>query len=988
VRFQYFPGILAIVLDFSNTLQPKIGLDEERSKKMIALNLDDVYAVLELVAPYLIGFAVVVVAAIVAMVACKKLHPAKKYLIHSNATLAIVLALIIMVNLICNGPMFTLVSLATGFGTVSDENTAEAIELGEQIAAEGIVVLENKDNILPLTGTTAINAFGWAASNPIYGGTGSGSLNDLYEKVDFVQGMENAGIKVNAELIDFYAQYNSTRPQRGWDLPEPPVGQYSDSLIENAKAFSDTAIIMLARNGGEGDDIPVDVSQVAYTDNSSEYKDFEPGEHYLQPSRTEQDMIDLVCANFDKVILIYNGANAIELAWTRNYEQIKGVIWCPGPGQTGFNSLGKIISGAINPSAKLADTFVVDLTDTPTWNNFGHFRFANMVDDYTTANSMFSVSGSPSFVNYVEGIYVGYRFYETAAYEGLINYDDVVLYPFGYGLSYTTFEQTMGAISENNGTISFDVTVTNTGSVAGKNVVQVYYNPPYTNGGIEKSTANLIAFSKTDVLEPNASQTITISFAVEDMASYDVSNGGRYVLEGGDYTISINSDSHNIIDSKTHHVASTIIYDENNTRSTDLVTATNQFENAAGDVTYLSRADHFANYGEATAKPKDINLAQKYVDQFIWTDNYDPTKDDERNYPNAEMPVTGENNGVKLADLRGLDYDDPMWDKLLNEMSVDDMNTLISLSGHSTPAINSIGKVQTIDENGPASINNTFTDAGSVGFPCPVVIACTWNENLALEFGRSIGKMADDLNTTGWYAPAMNIHRSAFSGRNFEYYSEDPIISAVMGNASVVGAWEHGVYAYIKHFAMNDQETNRMFMICTWSNEQAIREIYLKAFEKSVKVGKAKAVMAAYDYIGTTWCGGNSALLENVLRDEWGFDGFVLTDYNAMPYFMNMDQAVRNGTDACLITYEVGANNVNQRTPAGVQAMRSACHDLLYVVVNSRAYAPENLNMGMPTWQKIEIAIDVVLVAALIAIEVFIIRKGYLKRKNAQVPEN
>ena len=652
-------------------------------------------------------------------------------------------------------------------------------------------------------------------------------------------------------------------------------------------------------------------------------------------------------------------------------------------GQSGFEALGEIVAGTVNPSGKTSDTFVADLTATPTWNNFGYFKYDNM-DEYAYTSNNFKTgeeeTALPSFVNYVDGIYVGYRFYETAAAEGLINYDDTVVYPFGYGLSYTTFTQEMGAISEDNGTISFDVTVTNTGDVAGKDVVEVYYNPPYTNGGIEKASANLIQFEKTEVLQPGDSQTITVSFDAEDMASYDTYGAGCYVLEAGDYQISINSDSHNVIDSQTYTVASTVTYDESNPRSTDETAAVNEFAYAEGDVTYLSRADGFANYADATAAPASMSMSDEAKATFLNNSNYNP---EDYNNDSDEMPTTGAKNGIKLADLRGVDYDDAQWDSLLDELTISDMDTMIAIGGYQTSAASSVGKIMTVDCDGPASINNNFTGIGSVGFPSAVMIASTWNKNLALKFGERIGKMADEMEVSGWYAPAMNTHRSAFAGRNFEYYSEDGVLSGYMATNAILGAEEYGVYAYMKHFALNDQETNRTEMLCTWANEQSIREIYLKPFEMSVKEGGAKAVMSSFNYIGTQWAGGTSALCNTVLRDEWGFRGFVLTDYFGVYGYMDSDMGIRGGTDCMLVAYDTETNHVTDTTSAtGVLAMRQACKNIMYTVVNSRAYDPENLTEGLMNWQIMAIVIDVIFAALIIFLEVLAI-KGFKKDQAA-----
>ena len=686
---------------------------------MLAINMDDVINVLNSCKPYLIALGIALALAIIVTVACMKLKKPVKKLVRKEAWIAFLMAAVVIINLICFIPMSSMISLAMGNGTITEETSNEATALCEDIADEGIVLLKNEDNILPLTDTQNINVFGWASTNPCYGGTGSGALSDAYETTTLLGGLEDAGYKINTELTDFYKAYREDRPEVGmwaqdWTLPEPTADSYSDELINNAKEFSDTAMVVITRVGGEGADLPTDVSKVTYTDNSENYKDFEAGEHYLQLSQTEKDMLDLVCANFDNVVVVYNGANTMELGFLNDYKQIKGAIWCPGTGQSGFESLGAVVAGTVNPSGKTSDTFVYDLTATPTYNNFGNFLYDNM-DEFAATSKNFGTGEEeatiPSFVNYVEGIYVGYRFYETAAVEGLIDYDKTVQFPFGYGLSYTDFEQKMGDVTVADGKVSFDVTVTNNGTAAGKDVVEVYYNPPYTIGGIEKASANLIDFAKTDVLQPGESQTINVSFSEEDMASYDTYGNGCYVLEAGDYEISINSDSHNTIASQTVSVADTVVYDENNARSTDDVAATNQFAYAEGDVTYLSRADGFANYAKATAAPSNFTLAEDEKAEFLNNSNYDPN-----NYNNDsdEMPTTGAKNGMTLADMRGLSYDDEKWDTLLDQLTVSDMDTMIALGGYQTSAASSVGKVMTVDCDGPATRTTTLTGTGSI----------------------------------------------------------------------------------------------------------------------------------------------------------------------------------------------------------------------------------------------------------------------------------
>ncbi|MFV0465256.1 MAG: glycoside hydrolase family 3 N-terminal domain-containing protein [Lachnospiraceae bacterium] len=948
---------------------------------MLNINMSDVMNIVNQCIPQLIFLGVVLVLAIAAMIICKKMPKHKKYMIRRQAGVAMIIGLVITVNAILIGPMSLIVTLATGNGTITEETSKTAEQLVEQVADEGIVLLENTDDILPITDSMNLNVFGWASTNPVYGGTGSGSLSDAYETVTLLQGLENAGYTLNTQLSDFYTAYRADRPVVGmfaqdWTLPEPPASTYTEDLMSSAKEFSDTAVVVIGRVGGEGADLPTDLSAVTYTDNSADYKDFPEGATFLELSATEQDMVDLVCSNFENVVLVYNGANAMELSFVQNYEQIKGVIWCPGTGQTGFNSLGNIIAGNVNPSGKASDTFVKDLTATPTYNNIGNFVYDNMTE---FASDAFGTATSPTFVDYVEGIYVGYRYYETAAAEGFITYEDEVLYPFGHGLSYTEFTQEMGTISADaDGNISFDVTVTNIGDTAGKDVVEVYYNPPYTNGGIEKSSVNLVEFDKTQMIEPGASETVTITFTAEDMASYDSITSGCYVLEEGEYVISINEDSHTMIDSQIYAIDSTIIYDDTNARSTDNIAAVNQFAHAVGDVTYLSRADGFANYAEATAAPATLAMADELKAEFVNNSNYVVT---DFNDANDVMPTTGASNGLELADLRGLEYDDAQWDTLLDQLTLDEMKQLIAYGGYQTGGMSSVGKYSTVDCDGPASINNNFTGVGSIGFPSAVMIASTFNKDIAYAFGESIGTMAAEMNVSGWYAPAMNIHRSAFAGRNFEYYSEDSFLSGAIASEAIKGAADQGVYAYMKHYALNDQEANRLSMLCTWSNEQAIREIYLKPFEMSVKEGGAGAVMSAFNYIGGTYAGADSALLQTVLRDEWGFRGMVLTDYYGNYGYQNADQLIRNGNDFCLATYDAGTNTVVDESATSVIAMRQASKNIMYTVVNSRAYSEEALASASatPGWKIVMIVIDVILAALLILLEVFVIFRGYKK---------
>ena len=816
---------------------------------MLQINMADVMNVIGSLTPYLIAIGVLFALALIITFAVNKKtvkEVATRKIVHSESWLVALVGIVVAVSMMLTGPLSTLLNNATITKyTLSDATVSKANELAKDVQSEAVTLLKNDDSNLPLSGKK-VNVFGWGSTNPVYGGTGSGSMSKQYKTVSLLDGMKQAGLKTNTELSKLYTDYRKDRPEVGmfaqdWTLPEVPAKQYSDKLVSDAKDFSDEAVVVLTRVGGEGADLPTDMKAkgITYKNNSKDYDDFQKGESFLQLSKTERDMIDLVTSNFKKVTLVYNGANTFQFDFLNDYPQIQSVVWCPPAGQTGFSALGEVLAGETNPSGKTSDTFLKDLTKSVSYNNFGKFEYTNMADKAAKYKGFTGddVTAIPGFVNYSEGIYVGYKFYETASDEGLINYDDTVAFPFGYGLSYTSFDQKLDSVKYKGGKVTVTATVTNTGDKAGKDVVEAYYNPPYTDGGIEKASKNLAGFEKTKELQPGESQKVTVKFDDDDMASYDYKGAKAYVLEKGDYDISIQSDSHHVIDHKAITVKDTVTYDsDSNTHNGDKTVATNQFDDVAGDVTYLSRADHFANYKEATAAPTNFKMSDKAKETFYNNSNYDPKKFDK---DSDKMPTTGAKNGLKLSDMYGKDYDDADWDKLLDQLTFDDMDNLIANGGYGTQAVKSVGKIQLTDADGPASLNNNFTGVGSIGFPASTAFACTWNKDLAKQFGEMIGDMAHDMHVAGWYAPAMNIHRSAFSGRTFEYFSEDSLLSGAMASNEIAGAKSKGVYSFMKHFALNDQETNRTNMVCTWANEQSIRETYLKPFEMSVKEGGA-----------------------------------------------------------------------------------------------------------------------------------------------------
>lgn len=956
---------------------------------MLQINMADVMNVIGSLTPYLIAIGVLFALALIITFAVNKKtvkEVATRKIVHSESWLVALVGIVVAVSMMLTGPLSTLLNNATTTKyMLSDTTVSKANELAKDVQSEAVTLLKNDDSNLPLSGKK-VNVFGWGSTNPVYGGTGS--MSKQYKTVSLLDGMKQAGLKTNTELSKLYTDYRKDRPEVGmfaqdWTLPEVPAKQYSDKLVSDAKDFSDEAVVVLTRVGGEGADLPTDMKAkgITYKNNSKDYDDFQKGESFLQLSKTERDMIDLVTSNFKKVTLVYNGANTFQFDFLNDYPQIQSVVWCPPAGQTGFSALGEVLAGETNPSGKTSDTFLKDLTKSVSYNNFGKFEYTNMADKAAKYKGFTGddVTAIPGFVNYSEGIYVGYKFYETASDEGLINYDDTVAFPFGYGLSYTSFDQKLDSVKYKGGKVTVTATVTNTGDKAGKDVVEVYYNPPYTDGGIEKASKNLAGFEKTKELQPGESQKVTVKFDDDDMASYDYKGAKAYMLEKGDYDISIQSDSHHVIDHKAITVKDTVTYDsDSNTHNGDKTVATNQFDDVAGDVTYLSRADHFANYKEATAAPTNFKMSDKAKETFYNNSNYDPKKFDK---DSDKMPTTGAKNGLKLSDMYGKDYDDADWDKLLDQLTFDDMDNLIANGGYGTQAVKSVGKIQLTDADGPASLNNNFTGVGSIGFPASTAFACTWNKDLAKQFGEMIGDMAHDMHVAGWYAPAMNIHRNAFSGRTFEYFSEDSLLSGVMASSEISGAKSKGVYSFMKHFALNDQETKRTEMLCTWTNEQAMREVYLKPFEMSVKEGGAQAVMSSFNYIGNTYAGADSALLQTVLRGEWGFKGFVLTDYFGGYGYQNADQEVRAGNDSMLATTKI-TNHITDKSATSVKAMRQAAHNILYTAANSWQYANGEPKVAIPIWKTAMYVAWGVVAVLVIGLE-FLTIKRYLSRKKA-----
>lgn len=910
----------------------------------------------------------------------------RRRFITVQGAVALVLAFTITITWICLGPQYSVVSnVFAGNDEIQSNHKQNSIETAEKIAEEGITLLKNEKNALPISSGTKLNVFGWSSVNPIYGGAGSGG-SDTENAISLIKGLEDAGFEINEDIEEFYKAYRSDRPNISFSsvdftVPEPSINEYQDAQIfQNAKEYSDTALVVIGRASGEGSDLAMSLSEennfvvdeqgkpIVF---SSQDDDLDGSKSYLELTNREIEMLKEVTKDFNNIIVVINSANAMELGWVDEYENINGVIWCPSPGERGFEALGKILNGEVNPSGHLVDTFVYDLQNTPYINNFGSFTYTNY-EDVTGA-----AENKAIFVNYNEGIYVGYKFYETAAAEGLIDYDSVVQYPFGYGLSYTDFDAKISKVNDDGNTISMDIEVKNTGSMAGKFVAEIFYNPPYTDGGIEKASSNLVEFTKTGLIEAGKTETVTVEFKYEDMASYDSecikSTNGAYVLENGEYQVQLCSDSHTILDTYIAKVDKDIIYDDehNGKRSTDEAAATNQFDYAKGDVTYLSRAGKFANYDKAIAAPTVFEMTDEIKENYVSRITFNASEYDD---PNAEMPTTGADNGLKIQDMEGIAYNDEKWEKLLDQMTVEELMDIVGSGTYHVSETQSINLPYIFATDGPTSVNSFFTGKSGTAFPAPVLLTATWNKELASEFGDKIGQELSDYGFTGWFGSGMDIHRTAFSGRNFEYYSEDSMLSGIIAANEIASVREHGIITFIKHFALNDSETDRAKGICTWSNEQAIREIYLKPFEMAVKEGHSNGIMNSKNAIGSKWVGANPELQQNVLREEWGFLGSIITDSldTASEYYQNPNEAIRTGTDLMMpMGYSSGMEYWDDAEAGTLIALRTAAHHTLYALANSNAM---EIRTGTPLWVIYFWTIDGVIVLLLALWEVVTIR--------------
>lgn len=918
----------------------------------------------------------------------------------------------------------------SSYSNATELYNAEAA-LNQQIAAEGVVLLKN-DGILPLAANTTLSLFSHSSVDMVYGGTGSGSSSSDGSNINLKDALKGAGLQVNETLWNFYKSGNGSKYSRGggvinygasedWKINECPVSVIQSESGLTATFAGTTAVFVISRTGGEGGDLPT----VMNMDGGK------ATQHYLEIDDTEKQVIEYLNQQFNDVIIIVNTNNVMELGWINDYNHIKAVLNVPGMGATGLKGLADVLVNNVSPSGHLVDTLVYDNFSSPASKNTGDFKYSN-------ANYY--------YVAYNEGIYVGYKYYETR-YEDTVlgrgnttgyKYSDEVLFPFGYGMSYTTFKWSDYNVTENNdGTVTVSLTVKNTTDTKGKDVVQIYAQAPYT-GKVEKSAVELVGFVKTRELGKNEEQPITFTFNKTDLKSYDntvTHDGvkGAYVLEAGDYYITAATDAHsavnNILAAKGKTVDNGMTEngdkglvksftwtEQTVTKGANDTVIQNQFDHATlDDVTYLTRSDWTGTFpqtyatGEGSASRQGANGSGKTLTRQASQELINKLKSFDSLNPNAKytsMPKTNANNGLDAIDLRCVDFDDPTWDKLLEELNLTEVANLIARCGYNNPKLDSVNKPKLTDLDGPAGLNKVVghgpIDGAWPAWTTEYLLACTWNEELAEQMGAFVGEDGLATGTNGWYAPAMNIHRTPFSGRNYEYYSEDGYLSGVMGSAAVRGAASKGMYAFIKHFALNDQETHRSG-VATWANEQAIREIYLKPFEMCVKTDPTEvkynqaqydergnitgyemvtkempscmALMTSFNRIGATWAGGNYNLLTGVLRNEWGFNGFVITDYQSYPDYMNTSQMLSAGGDAMMNT--IGTNKTVTSDPTDAHYAIQAAKHIMYCAVNSAGMNGYihgvSQVQGFPYYAIILIVWDVLAVAGLTVIAVHVV---------------
>lgn len=890
-------------------------------------------------------------------------------------------------------------------------------QLNEEVTGEGTVLLKNEGNVMPYAKDTTFSFFSANSDNFATGIIAlTGGVEDTVGTLK--DGFEANGFGVNETLWDFYSEGNGKDYGLGkgsisfGDAEDFSINEAPLSVLENEEGLLESTkdtvpVFVFKRVAGEGRDMPRSMYQ--HTDVAEDQV-----KSYLEPDTVELEMLQYLNDNFDDVALLVNSNAALELDWVEQFPNIHSVVFAPSTGAYGMNALAQIYSGDINPSGRTVDTFAANPLNSPAAQNTGSYQYFTEDGEKTKYN----------YVSYEEGIYVGYKYYETRYEDVILNqgnageydYASEVVYPFGYGLSYTTFDWSNYTTTWDGTTATVSVDVTNTGDVAGKDVVQIYAQSPYTEydkvNQVEKPSVQLVGYEKTNELAPGETETVTVTFDQEELKAYDANNAKTYILDAGTYYITAAQNAHiatnNVLTAKGKTVADgmtvdgnagmvstyvptnadvdTVLYAKDTYSGVEI---TNLFDDALGDADYLTRNDWTGTFpthdGEASDEVStwgnEINgtdedgnpasylyrktVSDELLAQLDSTDSLSPidpsTLDDEI--------VFEEDNGLTLIEMRGLDFDDPKWDELLNELTPEDYQTMITLSGYGTLPLDSVDKPFGTDADTASGLIYGGTGMSYTG---SIVLAQTWNTDLAQRFGEMIGNEALLGGANGWYAPSMNLHRTPFSGRNGEYYSEDAFLSGQVGTTVTNGASSKGLYTFIKHFALNDQENHRgdrtgQFGLVTWANEQSIRELYLKPFEMSLKgenvtlnyveqnadgeyvnatreIQPGMAVMTAFNRLGATWTGGHYPLITGILRNEWNFNGFVITDNANTGEFMDGYQMIEAGADGKLTSLPASARyEFDETSVAEYHYGREAMHRMLYTMANSNA-----MNGAMP----------------------------------------
>lgn len=911
----------------------------------------------------------------------------------------------------------------------------EANRLNEEIVGEGVVLLKNKgekDNkALPLAKNSKISVFGKNSANIVLGGSGSGGGNSK-NTVSLYDGLRNAKFELNPELVKFY-EGNSSGSGRdknpaigakvtGLAIGETPLEMYNSTVKNSYEKYSDAAVVVFSRIGGEGFDLPR--LQVTNYGGSPVAGSKDGGQHYLELDKNEQALLKEVidCGKFKKVIVLINCATSMELGFIEETDGVDAALWIGSPGGSGANAIGKILNGDITPSGHLVDTYVRDFTQDPTWQNFG--------DNLEDGGNSYLAAGSKTgnyYVEYEEGIYLGYRYYETRSFQDIYRFGDdngwynqSVVYPFGYGNSYADFKWTLVESKttpsgqeinkDENNKIQVTVNVKNESvKYSGKDVIQLYFSAPYIANGIEKAHVVLGGIVKTDLLAPGEDKDYTVTLDIEDMASYDNTdangNGFKgYELDQGTYTVYIGKNAHDCWAGDNVISLEYTLFD-GITYPMDIYGADDGTDNRFESMSVYMDGKTMSRSGFKATFPQTPTKAEREMPDSLSTQlnfNYDDTNGNYVAAFEGESVQQGKKGEApQLYEMIGLDYDDEKWDELLDYLTVDDMVTLVGQGNFHTVSIDKIGKPRTIDPDGPAGYTNFMGDPtvhDTCFYASECLIGATFNKDLANDMGIMVGLESlvgytngDGRSYAGWYAPAVNIHRSPFSGRNWEYYSEDPFLAGYMGTNVVIGAQSKGVYTYVKHFVLNDQETNRDSNgLITWADEQTFREIYLKPFRMIVEQGKTNAIMSSFNRIGAEWAGGSYALLTEVLRKEWGFKGMVISDYNLSNAYMHPDQMIRAGGDLNLsqdYKPSSAATRDGMTDELQIKALRQATKNILYTVANSNAMNGMGEGVvwvaSMAKWKVALICVNVGLVVLSAVWGFFAIRNGLKKMKDS-----